>query len=327
MSKGNLFLGQARGKVGDVVFYRQNGEQITRTRNRNPRNPKSDAQLVQRAISATVVQAYRAGKAIFDHAFEGRQIPSGNQRRFLKVNMKKLRSQVLTELSMAANESVSRVVSPSAVYPVPNAYRISEGSLTQSIFSIITEEQTGYLSAAMADAEENESVAEYAARVGLIPGDIYTMVGFCCTSIYSENDLLSPQTAFGFSRLIVKDDVLTSTTAMSAARYEDLFIENGSTYKFPLIQLVSLPVWLMQIVETYPIADPTPQRLVGVGSMGVIRSREDSGLRSTSDMVTNIQANGESVNIWGVAPINLVDAWSPDASGLSSPLILEGGGF
>ena len=28
MSKGNLFLGFGRGKVGDVVFSRLNGEQV-----------------------------------------------------------------------------------------------------------------------------------------------------------------------------------------------------------------------------------------------------------------------------------------------------------
>ena len=71
MAKGNLFQGMGRGKVGDVVFSRLNGEQISRVRNRHPKNPRSNSQLFQRAIMATVMQAYSAGKAIFDHSFEG----------------------------------------------------------------------------------------------------------------------------------------------------------------------------------------------------------------------------------------------------------------
>lgn len=73
MAKGNMFLGMARGKVGDVVFYRADGQQLSRVRNRNPRNPRTNAQLFQRAIMATVVQAYAAGKELFDHSFQGFQ--------------------------------------------------------------------------------------------------------------------------------------------------------------------------------------------------------------------------------------------------------------
>ena len=47
MSKGNLFLGFGRGKVGVVVFSRLNGEQVTRARNRSPRKPKYPLQLLQ----------------------------------------------------------------------------------------------------------------------------------------------------------------------------------------------------------------------------------------------------------------------------------------
>ena len=64
MSKGNLFLGFGRGKVGDVVFYRSNGEQITRSLNRNPKNPRSESQLLQRIIMGTVMQAYSKMKSI-----------------------------------------------------------------------------------------------------------------------------------------------------------------------------------------------------------------------------------------------------------------------
>ena len=71
MSKGNLFQGMARGSVGDVTFTRVNGQQVARVRNRKPKNPRTNKQLYQRAIMATVMRAYSAGRAIFDHSFEG----------------------------------------------------------------------------------------------------------------------------------------------------------------------------------------------------------------------------------------------------------------
>lgn len=320
MSKGNLFLGQGRGSVGDVVFYRANGQQLARSRNRSPRNPKTDAQLLQRAISATIVQAYKAGKVIFDHSFEGKSVPAGCQRRFLSVNMRKLRAAVISELDTPAATSNARVASPGTTYPVPWSYRISEGSLIQNLFEVtaVTQGQDIGLKVKMVDAQANESVAQYAARLNLAAGEIYTLVGFAINNEQSgSSDLISREASFGFSRLIMKD-VSASTTAMSAATYGDFFTVDTSGAQLALNTLVSANLDITQIV---------PGASTPTGSLGVIRSNENSGLRSTSDMVCPFEISADLENIWGVAPINLFDAWSREASGLQSPLILEGGGF
>lgn len=320
MSKGNLFLGQGRGSVGDVVFYRANGQQLARSRNRSPRNPKTDAQILQRAISATIVQAYKAGKVIFDHSFEGKQVPVGNQRRFLSVNMRKLRAAVISELATPAATSNTRVASPGTTYPVPWSYRISEGSLIQNLFEVVavTSGQDIGLKVKMVAAREGESVAQYAARLNLAAGEIYTLVGFAINNEQSgPDDLISREASFGFSRLIMKD-VSTSTVAMSAATYGDFFTVDTSGAQLPLTTLVSANLDITQIV---------PGASTPTGSIGVIRSNENSGLRSTSDMVCPFEIDSRLENIWGVAPINLFAAWSRESSGLQSPLILEGGGF
>lgn len=320
MSKGNLFLGQGRGSVGDVVFYRANGQQLARSRNRSPRNPKTDAQILQRAISATVVQAYKAGKVIFDHSFEGKAVPAGCQRRFLSVNMRKLRAAVISELDTPAATSNARVASPGTTYPVPWSYRISEGSLIQNLFEVtaVTEGQNIGWKVKMVAAQSGESVAQYAARLNLAAGEIYTLVGFAINNERSgSSDLISREASFGFSRLIMKD-VSASTTAMSAATYGDFFTVDTSGAQLPLDTLVSANLDITQIV---------PGASTPTGSLGVIRSNENSGLRSTSDMVCPFEIDNRLENIWGVAPINLFTAWSRESSGLQSPLILEGGGF
>lgn len=320
MAKGNLFLGMGRGSVGDVVFYRANGQQLSRARNRAPRNPKSDAQLIQRAISATIVQAYKAGKVIFDHSFEGKSVPVGCQRRFLSVNMRKLRSAVISELDTPAATSNARVASPGTTYPVPWSYRISEGSLIQNLFEVVavTEGQDVGLKVKMVDAQAGETIADYAARLNLAAGEIYTLVGFAINNEQSgSDDLISREASFGFSRLIMKD-VSTSTVAMTAATYGDFFTVDTSGAQLALDTLASANLDITQIV---------PGASTPTGSLGVIRSNENSGLRSTSDMVCPFEISADLENIWGVAPINLFNAWSRESSGLQSPLILEGGGF
>lgn len=71
MSKGNLFLGLNRGKVGDAVFFRAMGQQRTRALV-VPKNPRSRAQMAQRTKMANVSALYRAGKSVLSRSFEVR---------------------------------------------------------------------------------------------------------------------------------------------------------------------------------------------------------------------------------------------------------------
>lgn len=71
MAKHNLFLGQARGKVGSVVFSRLNGVQISRAYNPSPRNPKTWAQATQRAAFASISQYYKVFKYLIEQGQQG----------------------------------------------------------------------------------------------------------------------------------------------------------------------------------------------------------------------------------------------------------------
>lgn len=92
MSKGNLFLGLARGSVGDVTFYRRNAQQVTRVRVREIKNPKTTAQQMQRAIMRTAINAYKVIKSICDHSFEGVSYGANSYSEFLKLNLNMLRT-------------------------------------------------------------------------------------------------------------------------------------------------------------------------------------------------------------------------------------------
>lgn len=305
MAKGNLFLGMGRGSVGDVTFYRADGQQLSRARNRKPRNPKSNAQLIQRAISATIVQAYKAGRIIFDHSFEGKSVPAGSQRAFLSYNMRKLREQVLAEINSQVANTTASIVAPRSVNPVPNTYRISEGSLVQNLFEVDATEAKY----ALVDANQGEKVSEFLSRLGIAAGEIFTLVGFAVIDDLEREDLVNSTCLFGFMRMTVKQSAISEQKTMATATFGDLFTMDASGAVIPDSRPLSDGVLLSDInIGAYPI-----------GAMGVIRSEENSGLRSTSDMVLY------NVSRWGIAPPNLVPVWSQDSGSVDSELILEGG--
>ena len=68
MARGNLILGQGAGKLGDVVLYRNAGQQQARAYVSNPKNPKSYKQALQRAKFASVALAYQYFKNIVDRS-------------------------------------------------------------------------------------------------------------------------------------------------------------------------------------------------------------------------------------------------------------------
>lgn len=295
-----------RGSVGDVTFYRADGQQLSRARNRKPRNPKSNAQLIQRAISATIVQAYKAGSIIFDHSFEGKSVPAGSQRQFLSVNMRKLREQVLASLESQPSATDVSVVSPRAVYPVPNTYRISEGSLIQNLFEITTADDE--FGAKPTSPNAGETIAQYLSRLNIQAGEIFTVCVFGAQGT-NRTSLSSPQCTFGFMRFTVKEEAISSQAVAREAKYVDIFTVDSSGAGIDPVKAIT------SVVKIEDIDFAASE----YGAIGVIRSNENSGLRSTSDMVLT-----DTIE-WGVAPSNLIQSWSQDSGSVDSELILEGG--
>lgn len=87
MSKNNMLLGYARGKVGDLVFARRLGQQTTRAYNSNPKDAKTRSQVTQRVKMANVIAMYRALKNICNHSFEGLSEGQTSYSAFVKANL------------------------------------------------------------------------------------------------------------------------------------------------------------------------------------------------------------------------------------------------
>lgn len=76
MAKGNLFWNLGRGKVGSLVLSINKGQVVTRQYQPNVANPRSNAQMLQRARFASCVNFYkRASENFFKFAYEDKKQP------------------------------------------------------------------------------------------------------------------------------------------------------------------------------------------------------------------------------------------------------------
>lgn len=132
MSKGNMLLGHARGKVGDLVFSRSNGQQVVRARAAVVKNPQTEAQMIQRIFLNTISQSYSNMVQIVDHSYEGVQKGQKTMEMFLSRNLKNLRTKVQQEVAKGSLYSEIFEFSPIASnFFAVNDYEIAKGTLPE----------------------------------------------------------------------------------------------------------------------------------------------------------------------------------------------------
>lgn len=138
MARHNMLLGQARGKVGDLVFSRAFGKQIVRAKAASVANPKTVGQNTQRAILASVAKAAAALTPIVDHSFAGVAYGAESVRHFRKINMAELRKLYLSGQQNVIN------LTPKGGSFLPNPFIISDGQLPSFGASQANSENVGF---------------------------------------------------------------------------------------------------------------------------------------------------------------------------------------
>lgn len=166
-------MGTARGKIGEVVMYRKNGEQISRVRVRKIGNPRSTAQMVQRTFMATTSRAYSRIQAICDHSFEGYNGSLENMSRFTRLNIDKFKEQFNNSPSTWRNNSHFNGKDDST--PLVNDYIISEGTLQPLTYLYDNAENALQLVGAgtLAETPTYQQVVDY---LGVNKGDQITVM-------------------------------------------------------------------------------------------------------------------------------------------------------
>lgn len=172
--KGNIFLGMGRGSVGDVTFFRFEGQQAARARNRQPANPRTDSQMVIRTFLKTASMAYATLRNnLGDQTFQGAKVGAQNQRRFIARNIRLLQNAVNTGTQRDYN--FARRDQGQA--PL-NRYVISEGSLPDPAL-IITEVSEGTAVLTLTNSLGLSTTSTYSdvcAALGLPAGSQLTFV-------------------------------------------------------------------------------------------------------------------------------------------------------
>ena len=87
MAKSKSFFGLRTGSTKSLTFQVYRGEQITKDRVYRVSNPRTEAQMTQRALIPIVAAARSALKGLVDHSFEGVAYGEASLREFSKQNL------------------------------------------------------------------------------------------------------------------------------------------------------------------------------------------------------------------------------------------------
>lgn len=314
MAKAGFWLRGAKGKLAGASMGRgANGQTIMREIVK-PKNPRTNAQLMQRAVMATVMQAYSAGKVIFDHSFQGRSVGAPNQQRFMSLNARRLRSIIAADIdgAVAADSQNGRVVAPGVPSPVPCKLQVSEGTLANTILA----------GGKWATALSGETIAQYVARMGLTQDDLFTFVCFLVPnnatvlfSLEGDNTVYSKQfaTQFIWARYKIKESAFTASGVAEGAGFTDIFELTEANFNVIARPAPDLGAYIGPSILYSADA---------MGSFAWIRSKLDQDLRSSENMIFDDSNEG----YFGIVSSFALAAWKQGAGNLGdSELILEGG--
>lgn len=126
-AKSKSFFGLRRGSTKSLTFQVLDGQQITKDRVTEVRNPRTEKQRIQRVIMNTALRAYSAMQAICNHSFEGIAYGGKTQQMFLAKNIRAVRARLASKGESYKFEKAFTPLGKAIV--APNAYIVSEGSL------------------------------------------------------------------------------------------------------------------------------------------------------------------------------------------------------
>lgn len=175
MAKGSLFVGSGSGKVGNLVLANTKQGQVTRAYQPNVTNPKSKAQMLQRARFACAVKFFKQATAnFFKFAYEDKTKVESDYNAFMRHN-------IMKAIPMAREfyENVS-------VPALGNIFVMSSGRLANPLeLSFVANTAAGdnkpdempqvTLPAAAADSTIG-AISKVLVDAGLQEGDIITLV-------------------------------------------------------------------------------------------------------------------------------------------------------
>lgn len=124
------WVGISSGKLGEGVYYHRSGRQCARARNRQPANPKSAAQSMQRMVLATTAKLTKALEPIVNHSWEGKAVGLTSVNFFRSLAMKAFRAAAVDGLSADSTIKADFCLKGSPTFGICENIPVSRGSLS-----------------------------------------------------------------------------------------------------------------------------------------------------------------------------------------------------
>lgn len=188
MATGNMLLGLSRKKLGDIVFYRSDGQQRARVRVRTIKNPRSAKQAVQRMVLATASKTLAALRGLYNHSFESVAVGTPSLRYAQRLLMEGYRAKAAAIINDAGIEGNQAEFALKGA-PMAGCYAgmpLTKGRLTFKEVTAVRETvggknveglQIANLGAAfVATITTQEQYSAALAELGIEPGDQLTFV-------------------------------------------------------------------------------------------------------------------------------------------------------
>lgn len=192
MAKAGFWLRGSRGKLAGASMAKgANGQTIIREIV-TPKNPQTQAQMIQRVIMKTIMTAYSRMKEITDHSFEGISPGRDTMAEFMRINLNALRENVAVEIANGRGlEDIYAFTPLKSETFSPNAYIIAKGSLP--IVNSVINRSPGYT--ASVENITGNTYGDVISSLGLQRGDQLTFISIQGTT---------PQnTEFFYARVIL----------------------------------------------------------------------------------------------------------------------------
>lgn len=177
MAKGNMFIGNGSGKVGNLVVATRAGEQITRVYQPRVANPKSYQQMLQRAKFANAVKFYKkAVQNFFKFAFEDKKKAESDYNAFMRHNI--MNSPLLVKGNV-----------DDAYFPALGRWQMSSGSLPNAFNMDPDDTDFSFLNNGI---KANATIGDISSALlgqGFHTGDIVTFVLITSPVTYLDYDL------------------------------------------------------------------------------------------------------------------------------------------
>lgn len=302
MAKVGFWLQNAKGKLAGATLYQQNGETVMREVNKNPSNPKTTAQIVQRIIMHTVMGSYSIMKEIVDHSFEGMKKGQTTMSYFMKQNVQFAREKIAQQQAQGvlAYEMYNYVPLGKRGF-TPNQYQVAMGSLPTINVTLLDPKFTPVLYGFSAN-----TYADVINKLGLQRGDQLTFMTIGCPD--NQTVTLS-MVEFKFARVILDPTNADGTPAS----LDSQFIKEDGSINLPSVRNEGNFTFAFNANNQieFHYAPWTVQHCVAATCIASRKSSNGTWLRSTQ-YLTYAPAEGEVYS--------LQDCIDAAAAGVATPV-------